>query len=82
MEARKRLEHELRMKAIDEKYFGGAEAEREAKEYERFMRDDGYISSPELERIKNNYVKLTKEERERGKKILKERTEKFLNEKY
>jgi hypothetical protein len=82
MEARKRLEHELRMKAIDEKYFGGAEAEREAKEYERFMRDDGYISSPELERIKNNYVKLTKEERERRKKILKERTEKFLNEKY
>jgi hypothetical protein len=78
MEGRKKLEQELRMKAIDEMYFGG----REAKEYERFMRNDGYISSPELERIKNNCVKLTREERERRKKLLKERTEKFLNEKY
>jgi hypothetical protein len=78
MEGRKKLEQELRMKAMDEMYFGG----REAKEYERFMRNDGYISSPELERIKNNCVKLTREERERRKKLLKERTEKFLNEKY
>ena len=77
-EGRKKLEQELRMKAIDEMYFGG----RETKEYERFMRNDGYISSPELEKIKNNSVKLTKEERERRKKLLKERTEKFLNEKY
>jgi hypothetical protein len=78
IEGRKKLEQELRMKAIDEMYFGG----REAKEYERFMRNDGYISSPELEKIKNNCVKLTKEERERRKKLLQERTEKFLNEKY
>lgn len=78
MEGRKKLEQELRMKAMDEMYFGG----REAKEYERFMRDDGYISSPELEKIKNNSVKLTKEERERRKKLLQERTEKFLNEKF
>ena len=68
-ETRKKITEILQRRYVDQEYFGGAEA----KEYEKFMRDEDDLSDEEVERIKKNTIIMTKEQREQAKKKRDER---------